>query len=140
MSTSPTVAMGFGYALKADDTSFVNKMKDIFSDFAKDFTDSDGNLTDTAFLAELQYTPDFRQRYKGLDFGVIESVSTGKPLEVIVYRIGSVEKLYSKYDGGINEGVVFTADKNYEETAFELFAVDFGISTKPQQMIWSYWS
>jgi hypothetical protein len=139
MSTNPNVAIGFGYALDAKDPELLNKMKVLFSDFAKNFTDADGNLTDPAFLTELQYASDFRQRYKVLDFGVIESLQES-PEKVIVYRIGSVQKLYAKYDGGITPGVVLPAELSYSEDGFEAFAKDFGLSTQPQQMIWSYWS
>ena len=139
MSINPNVAMGFGYSLDAKDPALLNKMKDLFSDFAENFTDAEGNLTDPAFLSELQYIPDFRQRYKVLDFGVIDSMQES-PDQVIVYRIGSVKKLYAKYDGGITPGVIRPADLTYQEDGFEDFAKDFGISSKPKQLIWSYWS
>lgn len=132
MSINTFVEFVYGLPVYGREEYFAEKFSAIFPDFAKDFQNEEGKVTDAdAFLKELSGRMIFQERFPGLRMQVTEDGF------VLIVLAGSNTCIYYKYE--VNVGGVTRPEKDMpSKKPLKKFAKDFGLGEKPQAIIWSY--
>lgn len=132
MSTDTFIHFVYGLPLYDQSKSLAMKLAEIFPDFAKEFQDEEGQVSDAdEFLKELSGLMIFSQKFPGLRMQVTNDDY------VLIALAGSDTTLYYKYYANC-DGVSLPDKDRPSKKPLKAFAKALDLKEKPQSIIWSY--